>query len=432
MKRLFTNFQQVEAFFKDRAKIGIKPGLERVYYLLQKLGDPHLDLQAIHIAGTNGKGSTLHYLKNALLENGYQVGVFTSPSYQGLRGHIYRNHEPISEEDFRQLLNQMYPIIMELDEMDNHPTDFEIMTVLAFLYFKKHVEITLVETGMGGRYDTTNCLKPMLSIITNVDYDHTAFLGETLTEIAGHKAGIIKEQAPVIVGETKQEPLTRIQAEADHKQAPIYVFGQDFSVIQSKQLDHVQQFTWKYGEKHIEVTLKMLGDHQQRNAALAMMALDLINDQGFSIDLGKSLEGIAHTTVPGRFEKMSDHPVIVIDGAHNPASVETFKHTMLNHYPDQKRHLIYAAFKDKDIKPMLETLLPHFETITMTTFDSPRAAKAEDIASLVDSEKIRIEHDWQSLVKYISQQKHDPHHYFITGSLHFITLVRDYYFSHCR
>lgn len=425
VETLFKDYQQVEAFFIDRARVGIKPGLDRVLYLLNKLDQPHLTMKAIHIAGTNGKGSTLSYIRHALAENGYQVGVFTSPSYDGLRGHIYSGFEKISEETFLNLMNHIYPFIVELDELNHHPTYFEIITVLAFLYFNNHVDLALIETGMGGREDTTNVTEPLLSIITNVDYDHTAFLGETLEKIAGHKAGIIKDHTPVIVGETKQEALDRIKEEAALKQAPFYLIDKDFQVTNQQQNELTQQFTWQYGAKTIDVTLQMLGAHQQRNASLAMMALELLSNLGITLDWQKSLEGIIHTTVPGRFEIISEHPLIVIDGAHNPASVDSFIKTMLDHYEDHKRHLIYAAFKDKDIKPMLEALLPHFETMTVTTFDSERAAQAKDIAALVQSDKIRINRNWQQLLRNISQQKDDSSSYFITGSLHFITLVRN-------
>src|SRR5690625_3069641 len=179
-------------YFTKRDEFGIKPGLERIHRLLELLGNPEKEIKAIHIAGTNGKGSTIQFMKNVLINNGYDVGVFTSPSFYGIRGHIEHNRSFIDNELFLHILELMKPAIKQLDDEENHPTTFEIITAVAFMYFKEHVDIVLVETGMGGREDTTNCFTPILSVITNVDFDHVGFLGDTLEEITAHKAGIIK------------------------------------------------------------------------------------------------------------------------------------------------------------------------------------------------------------------------------------------------
>lgn len=426
MSILFTDYNQVIDFFNERASVGIKPGLDRVLYLLNQLNHPHQKIKAVHIAGTNGKGSTLSYLRNALAENGYKVGVFSSPSYEGLQGHIYAGTQKIPKESFLKLMNEILPFIAELDEIGNHPTDFEIITVLSFLYFNQNVDIALIETGMGGREDTTNCIKPMLSIITNVDYDHTAFLGNSLSDIASHKAGIIKEKVPVVIGEEKEVALEQIKKEATLKNARIYQMEKDFSITNIKQSAHMQQFSWQFQSHKMDVTIQMIGSHQLRNASLAMMALNIISESGLTVQWDKALEGMLHTTVPGRFEKINERPIIFIDGAHNIASVDSFIKTVLANYKETERHLVFAAFKDKDIKPMIENLLPHFKTMTLTTFDSNRAARAEDLAELVNSDKIIVQENWQDLVTELRNKTNENTHYFITGSLHFITLVRNY------
>src|SRR5699024_5704352 len=190
---MFINFQDIEEFMNSRRKFGIKPGLKRMNYLLDRLHHPERYFKSIHVAGTNGKGSTIQFMKKALMANGHRVGVFTSPSLSGLTGHIWCNGQKIETREWVSLMNDIYPIITELDKKGIHLTSFEIITAIVFVYFSKHVHIALIETGMGGRFDTTNCLDPIVTIITNVTRDHTRFLGKSLADIAYHKAGIIKQ-----------------------------------------------------------------------------------------------------------------------------------------------------------------------------------------------------------------------------------------------
>lgn len=425
---MFKHFDDVEAFFASRQNYGIKPGLERMLALLNLLNNPHQALQAIHVAGTNGKGSTVNYLKNALKENNYRVGVFQSPSMDDVTGHIFINDERITKEKFMQILTDMYPAICELDEQDNHPTEFEILTVLTFIYFADHVDIAIIEAGMGGRGDTTNCIEPILSIITNVDLDHTAFLGDTLPEIAYQKAGIIKDNTPIVTGEEKEVALKVIQNEALAKDASLYQIHKDFSFQDVKQIKHQQQYQWDAPNYQAEeVAIQMLGDHQLKNSAVVMMALKILAENKLEIDFTKALAGLAKTVVPGRFEKIHKYPNIIIDGAHNPASIDYFMQTVKNTYPSEEKHLIFAAFKDKDIPSMLEELIPYFSTVTITTFDHPRAAPLEKNKELMKYDHVSLQDNWQGLVDAIGQKPMDNNHlYFITGSLHFISLVRNY------
>ncbi len=200
----------------------MKPGLDRIRKLLHFLGDPQGKVTAIHVAGTNGKGSTIQYIKHGLIANSCRVGVFQSPSMDGVKGHISVNHRKVPEETIITLMNQIYPFIQRLDQEQNAPTSFEIITAIAFLHFADDVDVALIEAGMGGRYDTTNCFDPVMSIITNIEKDHTAFLGTTLGEIAWQKAGIIKEKRPVIAGEMNEEAYKSIIAEAIQKTHPCF------------------------------------------------------------------------------------------------------------------------------------------------------------------------------------------------------------------
>lgn len=416
------------AFFNKRKNYGIKPGLERINRLLELLDHPQNKTKAIHIAGTNGKGSTISYLQHVLMANGYKVGVYVSPSLSSLTGHIFCNDHKISDEAFLQILNIMYPAICELDESGDYPTEYEILTALAFMYFKDHVDIALIETAMGGRYDTTNCFQPILSIITNIDKDHTSFLGETIREITYHKAGIIKDDIPVIVGDVTDEAFNVIQEEATTKQAEIYRLYEEFNYQLIQANNHKQTFTWfdSHG-KSIKIAIQMCGEHQVKNSAVAMMAIQYSMEIGYKIDMKKSLIGIEQALVPGRFELIQEKPMIILDGAHNLAGIKAFIDTATEHYRKMNKHLIFAGFKDKELHKMLQSLSGSFSTITVTSFEHQRAASAEYLYNLIDSKHVFKIENWKRAIEAIHKHSANENEvYFITGSLNFIAVVRNY------
>lgn len=423
---MFEQFCQVEAFFHVRKQHGMKPGLERIHKLLDLLNHPEKKMNAIHAAGTNGKGSTIHYLNHALMANGYTVGVFNSPSLEGLTGHILLDDARIPEKIFIHYLNKIYPFVLQLDKEQNHPTEFEIITVIAFLYFADHTDIVLVETGMGGREDTTNCFNPILSIITNVSWDHMDFLGKNIESIAYHKAGIIKENKPIIAGEMTGKATSVIAAEAKRKGAPLYLAGESFQYKITGVKGHNQTFQWHMdSDISMEAGLQAAGIHQVRNASLAIMALVLLNDKGFDLHRDNCLNGLKATRIPGRFEQIYDRPAIILDGAHNPAGVQAFTETLETSFGHTEKHLIFAAFKDKDLKRMLEKLEPYFSSVTLTTFNHPRAAGIEQLQNFSKSRHAKFQSDWRQTLRQINFERKDAF-YFITGSLHFIAMVKNY------
>lgn len=425
---MFTTDEQITAFFNERKNYGIKLGLDRINCLLELLGSPQDKVKAIHVAGTNGKGSTIGYLQHALINNGYKVGVYTSPSLDGLTGHIFCNHEKITSGTFLDLLNEMYPAITELDESGDYPTEYEILTALAFMYFANHVDIALIETAMGGREDTTNCFQPILSIITSIDKDHTAFLGETIKEIAYHKAGIIKENVPVIIGGMSVEAFAVIQDEATKKDAEIYRLHEDFDYHTIQQINHQQAYTWSEDQgQSIEIIIQMFGEHQVENSSLAMMGLVYLKEIGYTIDCGKSLKGMENTIVPGRFEMIQEQPLIILDGAHNLAGILSFLDTVNKKYQSMDKHLIFAGFKDKELQKMLQLLAGNFSTITVTSFEHPRAAKARCLYDLIHIKHKYMVEDWREVIAEINHHSANENQlYFITGSLNFIAMVRQY------
>jgi len=418
---MFQNLQQAEAFLSTRKPLGIKPGLERVRVLLQKVNHPEKNIRAIHITGTNGKGSTMQFIKNALLANGYHTGVFTSPSLEGLPGHIFYNDTPVSENVFVELCNQLYPAIKQLDSDGDSPTEFEIITVIACMFFSKNVDIALIEAGMGGRLDTTNCFDPLLSIITNISIDHKQFLGSTVSEIAYHKAGIIKRNRPVIIGEMSKDACIEIEKEATFLHAPIYQAGRDFTYQKTNDDKCFQQFIWN---EELPLEISMLGEHQIKNAAIAFRAVMLLKELGYQINIDETAKAFSRTQLPGRFEIIRKKPTVILDGAHNEKGMEAFIETVLTTYKDRKRHLIFAVFKDKEVKEMLELAMPHFDSVTLTAFDHPRSASLENLKSFTKKKHIFLAENWQAAMTNLTD---DHSVYFVTGSLEFISRVRKYF-----
>lgn len=416
------SFAEVNSFLKERKNFGIKLGLERVNYLLEKLNYPEKELKVIHVAGTNGKGSTIQFMNNALIACGYQVGVFTSPSFTGICGHFLINNVEINGQDVVKLLNEMIPIIKVLDDNKMHPTEFEILTVMAFLYFKDRTDFVLVETGMGGRFDTTNCLTPIISIITNVEKDHMQFLGESLEEISTHKAGIIKENCPVIIGDVGKISEKIFRHEANKKNATVYQLFLDFTYVMNEHIN-----TWKFSGKKLQFQLSLKGDHQVNNASLAIMALELIQQKGFTINWKDVSNSLYDTTLPGRFERVWHYPTIILDSAHNVAGTKAFVQTVMEYYPNNEKHLLFAGFKDKQLKEMVTVISEPFAQLGITTFNHERAASIKEIvAALEAGTPTKNISSWEHYLEEILHEKNEEIIYFVTGSLHFITIVRNW------
>lgn len=418
---MFSTIHEVEVFFNQRGALGIKPGLERIYELLSLLGNPEKKMKAIHVAGTNGKGSTIYFLNAALRANDYATGIFTSPSYTGLTGHIFLNDTAISDTDFIKILNNIYPHIMRMDEKDMAPSEFEILTAVAFVYLADQCDVVLVETGMGGRFDTTNSVKPILSIITNIALDHIDYLGSTLDEIAFHKAGIIKEQVPVILGEIEEAALKVIKEEIELQGSLYYMLGKHFSY---QQLNSSQKLRWKSEERQFSLELAMKGTHQLKNASIALRALEEIEKMGFVLHWEKVIAGLSKIKAPGRYEIISENPTVIVDAAHNPDGIKTFIQTTEDLYANSKKQLITAMFRDKDTEEMLRLLGEHFISITLTSFDHPRAASAEDLYYQTKAIQKNYYENWIEAIHKVLEKEEQC---FITGSLHFITFVRDYF-----
>ncbi|MFC9597865.1 bifunctional folylpolyglutamate synthase/dihydrofolate synthase [Peribacillus butanolivorans] len=418
--------KEINHFFEQRqVQLGMNFGLSRMETLLTKLGNPQEGLKYIHIAGSNGKGSTLHYIKEILLAEGIRVASFTSPYLIRMNEQLKINTDEISDNDFVAAFQELWPIVHEMDSAGNGPTQFEILTAMAFSYFsKKEVDLVLMETGLGGRLDTTNVIQPLLSIITSISLEHTNILGNTLAEIASEKAGIIKSGAPIISGVTAEEPAKVIEEKAASADVPYYQLGRDFYVNDVKQSKHGQSFSISLDNRSIRnIDLQMLGRHQIDNAALAVAAVMLVIE---GIDEKSIRKGIGEAKWNGRFEKISDEPLVIIDGAHNPAGIEVLIETLKTHYPDYTYRFIFSSFRDKDYSQMLHMLEKEAIEIIITEFNHERAADAEKLYKQCSHENKSIDKDWQSAIRKGRQNTGEKEILVITGSLYFLSLVREF------
>ena len=367
-------------------KHGIKLGLKNTERLMSILGEPRNSFRAVHIAGTNGKGSTAAIIASILKESGFKVGMFTSPHLVSFTERIKINNSPISEEDVAELTSYIRKIIAATDLK---PTFFEFITAMAFYYFAcEKVDWAVVEVGMGGRFDATNVILPIVSVITNIGFDHKEFLGQSISEIAFEKAGIIKHAIPVVTAVNNSEALEVIENVAKKTGSEIYIYGKDFKgsltfigdrhiTFDYSSINHSIGYINNFKD-YKNLTLPLSGRHQLYNASLAIRTCETLRHRGFTVTDGAINDGISRLKFGGRLEWISQTPSIIIDSAHNPdaakALADAVKEIFLEH---KKIILIIGIMKDKDIEGVLSPLTQIADTIILTKPEGERAASPE-------------------------------------------------------
>ncbi|EAG9433168.1 bifunctional folylpolyglutamate synthase/dihydrofolate synthase [Listeria monocytogenes] len=425
------SYEEALDWIHGTLRLGIKPGLARMEYMMEKLNHPEKTNKWVHIAGTNGKGSTLTFIRNALEEAGYRTGTFTSPYIEVFNERISVNGEPISDELIVSLANRIKPIAEELEEtVYGPPSEFEIITAMMFLYFAEYVsiDIGIVEVGLGGRLDSTNILVPLISVITSIGMDHMEFLGDTMEQIASEKAGIIKPGVPVISGAIQKETQEVIAEIAANNKSNIAQLYDSFSMINK---NGVNTYKTIYGEEINNLSIGLLGIHQLNNAAIAIKVLQYLNTfSSFTIDLAAIRKGLEKAFWPGRMEKVISNPFIMLDGAHNPEGINTFARS-IETYPEPKK-IVVSILADKNYQEMLATLraIPNSEII-LTTFNYPRAMTTEEVLQIGKKEGILVNTDWKQALNNLSKGESDTK-IFVTGSLYFISEVRNYLLTSIR
>lgn len=340
-------YAEALAFIEQLNSKGIILGLERMQQLLYLLGNPQKGLRCIHVAGTNGKGSVCAFIDSALQYAGLRVGRYISPTLFHYRERIQINREYIEEQDLADLAEQVQAACRKMQQQKQElPTAFEAETAIAFLYFQnKQCDYVILEAGMGGRLDSTNVIeKPVLSVLTTIDLDHTKMLGNTLQEIAREKAGIIKPGCPVIIGPQKPEAENVLQNDCRQKQS---VFRQTHrtDITDVYWTEEAQGFSYREWRN---VKIRLLGDYQTQNAATALDALYMLQQQEPALTDEAILQGMEGAVWPGRFDIIHRAPFFILDGAHNPAGAQALADTVCKHFSGRKIHLIMGVFRDKD------------------------------------------------------------------------------------
>ena len=379
-------YEEALTYLEDTSSFGIKPGLERIRALLQALGNPERDYKIIHVTGTNGKGSVTTYISYALFTSGLRVGRFTSPHLESYTERIEINDVQISKDAFGELISRVRQGVEQIiaDGVEA-PTQFEILTAAAFLFFKEQgVDYAVIEAGLGGLLDSTNVVKPIVSVITNVTLDHQAYCGDTVEEIAKHKAGIIKEGIPVVTA-AQGGPLGVIEEAAKEKHAPLYIFNRKFGIDSRSVVPGGQIMTISAVDAAPAMLFTtMAGVHQSVNLACALQAVRLIMEQDDAISEETMREGFARATWAGRFEiKKALDRTFIFDGAHNVAGAESFNMTYQELFEDKPKTIVMAILSDKDENGIIREVVKPKDTVIAVAAPTPRTEIPEQLVENV-------------------------------------------------
>ncbi len=369
------NYNEALTYIHANFWQGSKPGLSRTKELLKKLGDPQDRLKFIHVAGTNGKGSFCSMLTSILLETGLRVGTYTSPYILRFNERMKVNGKDIPDETLARLTETVRPLA---ESMEEKPTEFELITAIAMEYFyEENCDIVVLECGMGGRLDSTNVIQtPILSVITGIAMDHTAFLGDTVEKIAEEKAGIIKPAIPILF--CGKDPMAKnvIEKRAVEVGAPLFLVDRDGLSVQASDLSGTV-FSWKQWKN---ISLPLLGLYQTENAQNVLTAVDLLRNSGFAITEEQVVSGLGKTKWPARYEVIRWNPVILCDGGHNPEGIDAAVTSTKQYFGSEKVLVVTGVMADKDYPYMVSRIAEIADQLFCIKPDNPRALDANSLA----------------------------------------------------
>ena len=424
------NYQEALEFIEKSHKFGMRLGLENTFKLLELLGNPQDKLKFIHVAGTNGKGSVCSFISNTLKEQGYKVGLYTSPYLETFTERIRLNGNNIPEEDVARIITIMKEKIEQMaSEGSAYPTEFEIETAMAFYYYyEQKADYVVLEVGLGGRYDATNVIKsPLASVIVSISLDHIGVLGDTIGKIAYEKAGIIKEDSIAVV--YKQNPEAEEVIKDVCKEKNTKYIEADFENLVIKKSDiNSQVFDCTImNEKFENMEIRLIGDHQVNNAVLALTVIKVLKDErNIEISEDSIRKGLLNTKWPGRIEKIGDNPTFIIDGAHNEDGARSLAKALEKHFNGKKMTLLIGMLKDKDIDSVLEILMDKFDKVVTTIPDSDRAIDSEELKEKIEKyvDDVVAIPKIEDAVKYVLDNAKEDEIIISAGSLYMIGHIR--------
>ncbi len=376
------NYEEAMEYIHGTLKFGIKLGLESISKLMEYMGNPHKKLRFVHVAGTNGKGSTTSFISNILISSGYKTGIFTSPYIQRFTERIKIDNKEIEPEELTSIIEFVKgKIDFMVDEGLDSPTEFEIITAVAIEYFyRKNCDIVVLEVGLGGRYDSTNVIEsPEISVITTISLDHTDRLGNTIAEIAYQKAGIIKPHCDTIIYPQKPE-AEKVFEEVCKSQNSVLHKTNLQTLVLKEYCTEGQLFDYK---DYKNLNIKLLGEHQMYNAALAIDACEILSNKGYKIEYNNIREGISKTTWPGRLEIINKNPLILIDGAHNYEGGQALNAALDKYFADKNKIFIVGFLRDKEYQKTMELLAEKAKLIITVTPNNERALKSSELADIL-------------------------------------------------
>ncbi|MCT1184594.1 bifunctional folylpolyglutamate synthase/dihydrofolate synthase [Lactococcus lactis] len=421
------SIEEALEWIHSRLKFNIRPGLSRVSALLELLGHPEESLSMIHVAGTNGKGSTVAFTRSIFMQAGLKVASFTSPFITTFGERMSINALPIADDKLIYYVEMIQPLVAELDKDAELTgiTEFEIITAMAFKYFAdEQVDLAVIEVGLGGLLDSTNVIKPVVSGITTIGLDHIDILGSTIEEIAAQKAGIIKPGIPVVVGNIELKALRVIWEVARKNTARVYQFPYDYRT----EVEEHEHFNFFSGQEAIlDIEKSLVGLHQIENAGMAI-ELSLVYASKVGIELTEDVirSGIREAFWPARMEKLGEKPLILLDGAHNVHGMNRLLENLSSEFPDKKITIIFSAITTKDISQMIKMLQTVKNShLILTTFDYQKALNLGDFQRL-EEEGVELAPSWELALVRAQKNLAEDDLLLVTGSLYFSSQVREF------
>ena len=429
------DYRQALNYIENTGKFGSRLGLENVSRLLDILGNPHRELRIIHVAGTNGKGSTCSFINSMLIYQGYNVGLYTSPYLEEFNERIKINNVNISDEDLAQSVSRVSDAIGQMiEEGCDHPTEFEIITACAFLYFRdRDVDFAVIEVGLGGRLDATNVCIPLVSAITSISMDHTEYLGDTLARIAFEKGGIIKNKRPVVLYQQSDEVESVISSICSERYSELFITENDKIEYISEGMSSQSVNLEVMGHFYSGIEISLPGRHQARNLAVALSVLRLleISSDISQVDTEALYRSIRETRWPGRMEVIKTEPLTIIDGAHNPDGAAILSESVDRYLVGKKINLVFGMLRDKDILSVAKLLAVRADRIIITEPESPRAASSAEVHGIIlealrgeDVPDITEIPDIEEAVRHAQSMAGDGEAVIYAGSLYMIGRVR--------
>lgn len=408
-------YEQVIEIIENKRRFGNLPGITISKEMLAAVGNPEKELSFVHIAGTNGKGSTAAFLRTILTEAGIKTGMFTSPHLIDFTERIQVDGKQISKEDAARIGEYLLSMDWKV-----HPTMFDYCMVMAMLYFKEQgCEIVILETGLGGKMDSTNAIDaPLVSIITKIGYDHTAVLGNTLAKIASEKAGILKRGTRAVIESQETEALEILERRCRELEIPVQILKKDKITQKGETFSYPGEMPYH---------MQMQGIYQQENAVTAVLAARELQKLGYAVSEEALHLGVQHALWEGRMEIVSDHPFLMIDGAHNGHGVTALAESLKSLYPGEKFHFIMGVLADKDYEKMADTILPLAMDVITVTPESSRALQGECLAEYIRKQGISAKNSdylFKVLEPFIKKTENDNEKTIAFGSLYFIGDIR--------